>query len=99
MDLTRPLVKFELKKTPSRSEIKILLNKSETTGRVMDNKVGVVGVMKSVVTPENIYHFEQALTQSLAKSVKHLSRQLNLGASPTVCEIVSVQNSNAACPS
>jgi hypothetical protein len=75
-------VKFDRRKTPSRSAIKILLNKSATTGRMMDNNMDVVGVKKSVVTPEYIHHFEQAITQGLGKSVKHLSQQLNLGASP-----------------
>jgi hypothetical protein len=33
---------------------KDIFKKSKTTGRVMDNKIGVGGLEKSVITPENI---------------------------------------------
>jgi hypothetical protein len=58
----------------------MLVNKLEATGSVIDNRKDV-GQNKSVRTPENIHHVQQALTLSPRRSVKLLYQQLNLGLS------------------
>jgi hypothetical protein len=96
-------VKFECRKAPSRSAINRLVNKFEATGGMIDNKKGVVG-KKSVRTPGNIHHVQQALTQS-RKICKTFFSTTQLGSIITIqdnlrrCETVSIQNSNAASPS
>jgi hypothetical protein len=74
-------VKSECVKAPSRSEVNRLVNKFEMTGSMINNKKDVVSKKKSVRTAENICCFEQAMMQSPRKSIKHLSQQLDFGAS------------------